>query len=197
LAPQNDIGLISSSFDGRGLEAGLTFNVPLWSDRLSLDAGFAYAALRGDMLMQYASTTNYYVLAPTGQEEILLGPPYAEFSQSTTDPVTGVVRPTAADIQQRQLKVGTYEDNRSTSASVLDAWFNIRARLVAHLDLIVGIRDMRYTNVAAELRPEVTTAAGGVRIIGGELVGVNTQTVTEIKRDVTYEGLYFGLGYSF
>ena len=175
LIPIPDSVSTSSSFEGRGIEAGMDFLVPVLRNDVMLEAGFLLAVLRGDLDTQYRSTTSLYVLSLPNEQPEILGPPYLEFTQSV-DFIDQLVNP-----------IGLRSENRSTSSDVIDAYFGFRWKAWRDLEVFGGFRSTRYGDVAADLRPRNVVVLGGV----------NLEDVQEVDRSVTYEGFYGGVSYRF
>jgi len=197
LTPQTDLAATQSEYRGRGLTGGMDFLVPLWKDRINLEAGFNLAVLRGKSTTSYQSTTHYYVLVEPGGQETLLGPPYDEFGQTFPDPVTGLPRPVAENVDQRSLQLGLSNQSISTDSDVLETYLGLRGRVLDWLEVFIGWRNIHYNNIGMDVRPKVTTAAAGVILEDGRLLGVNIQNVDQQSKSVTYEGFYLGLGFRF
>jgi len=197
LDPSPDTAVMASNFTGRGLEAGMNFKVPLIQKRLTLEGGFSLGLLRGDLDAEYRSQTRYYVLSIQGVDTLLF-PPFPELSQTRENPPgSGIQTPLAADTQQRTLQVGLSPTNLSTSSQVLETSVGLRWHAWKELTFSLGFRSTRYSDVGLDLRPEVNAVPSAVRIVNGQLLGVNLQNFSEIKRSVTYEGVYLGVGYKY
>jgi hypothetical protein len=212
LDPGVDSAGVSSQFDGRGLTAGMQFRIPLVRDRLRLDTGFSFSALRGDMVADYASTTWYYVV-PTILGDVLLQPPYAALGEQIPDPVNPANPPVpfASLVQQRSLQTGLSLQGRSTSASIVELDVELRYRAWRGLEVILGFRQTRYDDVAVDLRKKtgisplgtsdievffVNTSGQTFLLTSPELI-FNVEDETEVDRSVTFEGFYLGVGYTF
>lgn len=197
LTPLPDLGQTDSEYRGRGLTAGMDFLVPLWKDRINLEAGFNLAVLRGKTTANYQSETHYYVLVTAGGDETLLAAPYEEFGQTYPDPVTGLPRPVAENVQQRTLQLGLSTESISTDTDVLETYLGLRGQVLDWLEIIVGWRNIHYNNIGMDLRPKNTTAAAGAVFDDGDLLGVNTQDLDQRSKSATYEGFYLGLGFRY
>jgi len=195
IEPLDDSAESSSSYTGRGLSAGMEFDVPLWKDRIAMEASFSVSALRGKTSVSYRSKTNYYVLSlPEG--ETIVHPPYDEFEELVPND-ENILVPLVNDISQRTLDLGLTKDSISTSSSVIDLYLGFRFRVWKKLDLLVGFRDTQYDDVGLDARPVVVTSPGGPAIEDGEIRGVNLVNLTETSHSATYEGYYFGLRVAF
>ena len=62
-----------------------------------------------------------------------------------------------------------------------------------------GLEDayIHYNNIGMDLRPSVSTAAAGVSFDDRDLLGVNSQTLTQSDKSVGYEGFYLGLSFTY
>ncbi len=182
LTPLPDTALTSSSFNGRGLEGGLYVTVPLTTDKtISVEGGFAMAALRGDIDTVYQSTNSYYLYTDNLGNQTILDPPYDQFD----DVIPGTPPVYVVDsITQETTSIGLKTDRRSASASVLEIELAMRWRFWKTLGVFGGFRSSRYDNVAVELIPAAPT-------------GTNRQGMTEIPHSVTFEGFFFGLTLGF
>jgi hypothetical protein len=199
LIPNADTALMASHYNGRGINAGMDFLIPVFKKKVFIEAGFAISALRGNVDTTYASTTNYFTIRDINDPALLtlLGPPYSDFGETDTA-TDGTVSPRAQRITQRQLKIGLDQNSISTSSSVIEAYLGFRWRAWRTLEAFFGIRDSQYNDIGLDRRPgPVSSALGGVTFVDGEISGVNLGTVEETSHSATYEGLYFGLAYSF
>jgi hypothetical protein len=170
LTPDPDSAVVSSRFEGRGLEGGLALRVPLTTDGdLAIEGSFTLAALRGDIDTEYRSTNSYYELNGT-----ILEPPYDEFSDVAL----------VGQIDQLSTSIGVKTENQSTSASVLSIDLALRWRFFHTLEAFAGFRSARYDDVAVELRPAAP-------------IGTNRQLLSEESRSATYEGFFVGLTVGF
>jgi len=171
LDPLPDETFTESWYIGRGVEAGMDFVAPLWRDRVSLEAGFAGAALRGKTTTQYRSTTHAYLL-----DGFVVGQDLYLFDFFVDD------------IVQADYEIGLKDKSRPQSGSIIEAYFGFRARLTKNLELFGGFRNAHYEGVGLDLKPKeiVVTPAS-----------VNVQDVTETVRSATYEGLYGGVAVRF
>jgi hypothetical protein len=187
LDPLPDQAQVSSKYSGRGLEAGFDVKMPLVKNgRLTFDAGFAIAALRGKIDSDYSAVNYVYTFTdPVSGEESIFPPPY---NFGDTILVGGEPVAIATFVRQEFFVVGLESESRSTTSSVIDLYAGFRGRIWSELEWLAGFRSASYGDVAVELRPKVTSTSDG---------GVNLQDVTEVDRPVGYEGFYFGLAYRF
>lgn len=174
LAPAPDTASIDSSFEGRGVSAGLDVDFHLWQDKLWLETGVSLAVLRGRIKSDYTSNTHMYVLDGSS----IINPPYDDFDDL------------AGRIAESQVPIGLEADSISTTSQVLDASVGLRWRALRWLEVFAGFRDTRYADVGVDLRPKVVTLSPG----SGSTVS-NFQDVTEVDRSVTYEGFFGGVGF--
>jgi len=182
LNPLPDTALVSSEFKGRGLEGGLYVTVPLIANkRLSVEGGFALAALRGDMETDYRSSNAYYVQTDRLGNRTILNPPYTQFDDVLPGPPVVYV---VDSIQQEVLSIGVATEGRSTSASVVEVELGMRWRYWKTFELFGGFRSSRYDDVGVDLRPAGPT-------------GANRQALVEEPRSVTYEGFFVGMTLGF
>jgi len=187
LDPLPDQAQLSSSYKGRGLEAGFDVKMPLVKNgRLTFDAGFALAAMRGKMNSDYRAVNYAYIFRdPVTDEESVFPPPY---NFGDTILVDGQPMVIANFVSQQFFAVGLESESRSTTSSVIDVYAGFRGRIWSELEWLAGFRNTYYGDVAVELRPKVVSMSDG---------GVNLQDVTEVDRFAEYEGFYFGLAYRF
>jgi hypothetical protein len=179
LDPLEDSAVVSSKFDGRGVEGGLEVFVPLIGrNRLRLEGGFTVAALRGDVDSAYRSSNAFYVLTDALGNRTLLNPPYDNFPDILTSP------PPTPTITQEILAIGVETQGRSASASVIEAELGLRWRFWKTFELFGGYRSARYDGVGVDIQVAVPS-------------GTNFQGVTEEGRSVYYEGFFFGLSLGF
>jgi hypothetical protein len=180
LEPLPDVAQLQSKYEGRGVEAGMEFIVPLWKDRLLFEAGFALGVLRGKFSTRYSSFTHLYLqLNENGEIVDTLAPPYSEsFLASDVDLVQQFTFPAALNA-----------DGLSQSGQVLDASLGFRWKAWRGLDLLGGFRDTRYENVALELRPGAANLSASAVF--------NLEDASRIERSVAYEGFYLGVAYTY
>ncbi len=179
LDPLEDSAVVSSQFDGRGVEGGLEVSVPLFSgNRLRLEGGFTVAALRGDVDSAYRSSNAFYVMTDSLGNRTLLNPPYDNFPDILTSP------PPTPTITQELLSVGVETQGRSANASVIEAELGLRWRFWKAFEVFGGYRSARYDGVGVDIRVAAPS-------------GTNFQAVAEEGRSVYYEGFFFGLGLGF
>ena len=178
LIPNADQALVTSRYQGRGIEVGMEFRMPIVPDRFEFETGFAVAALRGKIDATYESTNWAYVFNDDGDADtppVVLTPPYGdEFGDAATSQGATTTRLVA--------------NGRSTVSPAVDMFVGVRGRVWRGLELLLGFRDAYYGDVGVDLRPKVVTSAPG---------GVNVQDVTEVDRSVQYEGGYFSVAFTF
>jgi hypothetical protein len=176
LDPQPDSTLMSSSFNGRGVGAGLEVEMPLWKDKVFLEGGLNIAILRGKTDTEYRSTTWYYAIE--GGE--ILEAPYSEFEQVVDE------LPLIETIVQRSSASALHADRMSSTAHVLEAELGFRWKAYKGLEWFGGFRSTRYTDVGLDLRPKSAPTHPGTAL-----------DVSETDRSATYEGFYTGISYSY
>ncbi len=185
LAPIPDSGSIDSSFEGRGISAGLEVDFHLWQDKLWLETGVSLAVLRGEIKSDYNSTTSAYFVRVDidgdGTPESLIVNPlfYEDFDEF------------ASDVGQATLPIGLEADAIATTSQVVDASVALRWRARRWLEAFVGFRDTRYTDVGVDLRAKVVA----ISIDDFGFPVRNFEDVTEVDRSVTYEGFYGGIAF--
>lgn len=172
LDPRSDTASITSDYIGRGVEAGMEFRIPMWKDRLFLEADFLGASMRGKSTTSYTSTTHYY----TVDGAFLAPSDYDDAWENVPD-----------DIVQQDYLIGLQSQSLPTSSQIFEASLGIRGRVWSTLELFLGFRSAQYQNFGVDLRPKVTFTATGLAV----------QDVEEIDRSATYEGFYTGLSYTF
>jgi len=183
LVPQADVATIESNYSGRGIEAGMDFEVPFLHNRLQLEGGFVFAVLRGDIQTQYQSTTHFYTL----DGEILYWP-YDVFGEVLPPEIPGNPPIPVADFaDQMAFEIALAADNLSATSTILEANIGLRGKIWRGLDVFFGLRSANYDNVGVDYRPKVLVLD----------INSNFQTVEETDRSVTYEGFYLGLSYQF
>jgi hypothetical protein len=183
LVPQPDEASMESKYSGRGIEAGMDFNVPFVRNRLKFEGGFVVAVLRGKIQTEYDSTTWLYTL----DDEILYWP-YDELGETLPPENPGDPGiPVAGLADQEAFSVGLSSQSISATSTVLEANLGLRGTIWRGLDLFGGLRAAYYGDVGADYRPKFLVLD----------VNSNLQTVEEVHRSVSYEGFYVGLSYQF
>ena len=181
--PLSETARITSSYQGRGIEVGMEFNMPIATDRLHFETGFAVAALRGKIDSTYDSTNWVYLLDTDANDPtnspIVLAPPYDELAPDAL--------PDGQSISQGAVTTRLTASGRSTVSPAIDMFVGVRARVWRQLELLLGFRDSYYGDVGVDLRPENVTLGAGL----------NVQDVTEVDRSVQYEGGYFSVAFTF
>jgi hypothetical protein len=188
LVPFPDVVEMESEYEGRGVEAGMDFLVPLWKKKILVEAGFAVAALRGETDSRYTSATHFYARVVNGAIEEVLEPPYTRLEEFVIpgDPNSGLV---INDTVQLTTVFALDANDRSTTSSVIEGYLGFRWKAWKGLDVFGGFRDVYYSDAGIDLRPKTTTVG-----LNG---AINITDVDETKRNVGYEGFYFGVGYSY
>lgn len=162
-----------SKFEGRGVEAGLEARLSLTpGGRVWFETGFAVAGLRGDLDTTYSSVTHLYVL-DNGTDLVPIEPPYVELDDPNLVP----------DISQAAVPFGVKRSG-SMSATVIDAFGEVRWNVWRSIEMFAGFRNLRYADAGADIHPT------GVSISPNGLL--NFQNVSTETRSAIYEGFYFG-----
>lgn len=197
LQPRADTAAQSGTFNGRGLETGMAFKMNLGSSKkVWAEADFSLGVLRGKIDSDYVSTTHRYILRDTGGNFLYeLAPPYDEFEQFD-DPNDPTSSATAERIRQQNLRSGLNVQSDPGASMVLEMSLALRYRVWKNLDLFGGVRQTYYENVGVDLRPRTVAPAGNQVSDGVDLV-VNENDATRDLKSMTYEGLYFGIAYTY
>ena len=173
LDPTPDSGAMTSRFSGRGVEAGFELQFPIVK-RFQVDAGMAFAVLRGLTDVRYASTTHAYAIVDGDTVVRILEPPYSEFEQLDESG-----SPLINTIQQIAFTEGVNSQSLSTDASVLETWIGARWNAWRGLDVFAGFRNTRYADAGMEVR----------RVDGFDF--------EDERVSVDYEGYFLGVGYRY
>jgi hypothetical protein len=189
LDPLPDTAVSLSEYEGRGIEAGLDFEIPFGREKkFAFEGGFSVAALRGTLHTQYESSTSAYILTQTDGPAVYVEAPYDEFilpNPDTVEPDDLYVD----SIQQVSFPVGVQVGSSSHASMIVETYFGFRWRPWKGLSVFAGMRDTRYQNAGEEVRPStVTLSVAGVAAV---------QSVSRTSISPTYEGYYAGLGFLF
>lgn len=187
LDPNTETAIMSSSFTGRGIEAGMDFKFPMLKGKVVFESGLAVAALRGKIGTDYTSLTHFYVFTDPDTGDVLnLTAPYDEFELffQRTD---GSIRPVVDFVTQESLTLGLTNQSLSTSSLVIETYLGVRWNIWRTLEVFLGFRNAQYSDVGLDLRPVGTSVTAGVNL--GQL--------DSTRHSVTYEGFYGGLSYAF
>ncbi|MBD3866542.1 MAG: hypothetical protein IFK94_00305 [Acidobacteria bacterium] len=197
LQPRADTAFQSGTFNGRGLETGMTFKMNLGSSKkVWAEADVSLALLRGKIESEYLSTTHRYILRDTGGNFLYeLAPPYDEF-EDFDNPGEAEPTATAERIRQQNLRTGLNVQSDSGASMVMEMAVSLRWRVWKNLDVFGGIRQSYYENVGVDLRPRSVTPAGNQVTDGVDLV-VNQNDATRDLKSITYEGMFFGIAYTY
>lgn len=184
LTPLPESAQLTSAFDGRGLTGGMEFEVPLWRDRLVVEAAVSLSVLSGSIDTSYRSETHFYTLGGN-----VLDAPYSEFGDFTVDNsgLVPIVTGTATAISQDSFQIGLQGES-SRNSQIFEVSWGGRYKALSFMDIFVGWRTIHYADVAIDTRPR------NVVVIGNT---INTSDVTETDRSATYEGFYGGVGFRF
>jgi hypothetical protein len=188
LIPLPDVVEIKSEYEGRGVEAGMDFLVPLFRDRFTFEAGFAVAALRGETDATYESATHYYARVVNNEVVEVIEPPFTRLEEFVIpgDPNSGKV---IDDTEQLTDIFALKSLDRSSTSMVVEGYLGFRWRAWRTLEVIAGFRDVHYSDAGVDLRPKQVSISSGNQ--------VNIQDVDETSRDVGYEGFYVSVAYSY
>ena len=197
LQSRADTAFQSGTFNGRGLETGMTFKMNLGSSKkVWAEADVSLALLRGKIESDYLSTTHRYILRDTGGNFLYeLVPPYDEFEEFD-DPNDPTSPATAERIRQQNLRTGLNVQSDPGASMVMEMAVSLRWRVWKNLDVFGGIRQSYYENVGVDLRPRSVAPAGNQVTDGVDLV-VNQNDATRDLKSITYEGMFFGIAYTY
>jgi hypothetical protein len=139
LFPVSDEASLSSSWSGRGIEAGFDVTLSIHR-RFWVETGLALSAMRGRAVSRHSSLTWVFVLNDvTGP--VVLEPPFDEFN----DPVL------AKQITQDAVPVAFNEASTVLAASMIEAYLEFRCRAWKGLEAFAGFRNQHYDNVGRDL----------------------------------------------
>ena len=187
LDPQPDRAAVSSDYRGRGLEAGMDFDVSLMKDRIKLETGFTVAVLSGRVDTSYSSSNWVYVFTdPETGEESILAPPYDFSEHLPFPPPDGSI--VGDHTVQERADFRLSANSRSTISPVMDLYLGVRGRIWKGLEVVLGYRSVFYGNVGVDLRPKVASVTPS---------GQNFVDLTETERSAEYDGFYLGVAYTF
>lgn len=197
LQPRADTADQTATYNGRGLETGMAVKMNLGSSKkVWAEADFALGVLRGKIDSSFASVTHRYILRDTGGNFLYeLAPPYDEFGQFD-DPNDPTSPATAERIRQQSLRAGLKVESDPGASMFLEMSVSLRWRAWKNLDVYGGFRQTYYENVGVDLRPRSVSPAGSQVTEGVDLV-VNKNDATRELKSVTYEGLFFGIAYTY
>lgn len=168
LYPLSDHGSVSSSYSGRGLEAGFDVTLRIHR-RFWMETGLAIAAVRGRAVSRHSSLTYVFTETnPLTSEVTVLAPP---FDDAFNDP--------ARVINIRQVAVGGAFNEASTqlASQMIETYLEFRCRAYKGLEVFAGFRNQHYDNVGRDLGLTFDAPA--------------------VERNVGYEGYYAGLAYRY
>jgi len=174
VTPRPDQAQVSSTFEGRGLSAGIDLDYYVWRDKVLVEGGLNFTLLRGNITSTYTSQTHAYFIG-----ENLVNPPYDDFASGGN----------AANVSERTLFAGLHGPSTSASSDVMDFYTGVRWVVFPWFEVFGGFRQTRYTDAGVDLRPKVSTLT--VDDFGTAVLGI--EDVTQVDRSVTYEGFYGGL----
>ena len=174
VTPLPDQAQISSTFEGRGLSAGIDLDYYVWRDKVLVETGLNLTLLRGNTTSYYRSDTHAYFIG-----DDLVNPPYDRFDEGSN----------ASNVSERTLVVGLDGPSTSASSDVMDLYAGVRWVVFPWFEVFGGFRQTRYTDAGVDLRPKVATDT--LDDFGWVVLGL--EDVTQVDRSVTYEGFYGGL----
>ena len=79
---------------------------------------------------------------------------------------------------------------------VMEMALSVRWRIWKNMDIYGGLRQSYYENIGVDLRPRTVAPAGNQVSDGVDLV-VNQNDATRDLKSMTYEGLFFGIAYTY
>jgi hypothetical protein len=193
LIPRPDTAQISSSYEGRGLEAGFDVRFKVWRDKVWFDTGVVMAVLQGTMSTAYRSTTHFYGVVDQSGEIFIVPPPYDSFNECDfqgcfVDSVVQIATP-----------VGVQDQSQSEEGSIIETNLALRYRFWKTAEFVVGYRSASYENVGQDLRT-AEVEVGNQLIFASDgtlLLRLNPVTLERSPRSVEYEGVYFGVAFGF
>lgn len=192
LNPKPDLASIKSEWRGRGLQAGLDVQIPVFRDKVWFETGLAVAVMRGKITTSYNSTTYFYAETSGDQIVRVLEPPYDEFN----DPNQLVT------IEQLAADTGVQNSSEGHSAFALETWIELRWRYFKYGDFFIGFRNIEYNNVGKDLRTDqvatnTTGTVDGTKLDLTRFVRLRPQTLQSTDHSANYEGFYFGLAFRY
>jgi hypothetical protein len=168
LDPDADEATVSSSFSGRGIEAGLDITLPI-RRKLWVNTGFALAAVRGRIVSRHSSLTHVYaIIDPETGDATILAPP---FDDVFNDPAN------AKTLAELALPVAFNQNSQVSSSQLLETYVEFRWNCWNRLEVFAGFRGTRYDNVGRDL-------------------GLSVDAVPT-DRSVGFEGYYAGASYRY
>lgn len=177
LEPSPDRAATRSEFSARGAEAGLEFDVPMWSDRVWLETGFSVAAMRGKVDSTYESRTHFYAFRGGTPDEIY---------QDPNDP---------AFLEDEDLTRGTFQEavdlsisgaGEETGTALVEGFLGFRWRFWRVFEVMGGYR-VTYVDKASEEFKITDIEANR------DLSQFNITGFERVSRSLTLEGYYVGL----
>lgn len=197
LEPKADTSDVSSTFQGRGLEAGLDVQFKVWRDTVWFETGLGLAVLRGEMATSYTSVTHFYGFVENNEVVAVVLPPYELFNLCEIDGC-----PIVDSIAQIATPVGIQDASQSEDANVIETDLALHFKFWKTAEFVAGFRSISYTNVGQELRPgevelETSLVIDDFGLDGSPILRLNAQTLERTAHSVDYEGFYFGLAIRF
>jgi hypothetical protein len=168
LVPLSDEASVSSSYSGRGIEAGFDLVLSIHR-RLWVEAGLAVAAMRGRAVSRHETLTHLYVWTdPSGSGQFLLEPP---FDDAFNDAAF------MKDVDQVRVVGAFNEASTQLASQFIETYVELRCRAWKGLEVFAGFRGQHYDNV-------------------GRDIGLTFDSVAT-ERNVGYEGYYLGAAYRY
>lgn len=182
LDPSADRGASRSEVNVRGIEAGFETEMPIWRDRVRLEAGISAAVLRGRLSTNYESTTHFYAYrGGVGGLPVYVDP---------NDPSAFEDPDIVPQIRQEDVRLGIRSNNESTDASILEGFLGVRWLAWRTLEVVGGFRSTYYDNIAEELVPSSVE-------FDDDLTSFNISGFERRSRSLTLEGYYLGVSYRY
>jgi hypothetical protein len=139
LFPVSDTAAVSSSWSGRGIEAGIDVTLAIHR-RFWMEAGLALAAMRGRAVSRHSSTT-WVFIENTVNGPVVLQAPFVEFEDPTKIPF----------LQQVAVPLAMNESSTVLSSDMIEAYLEFRCRAWKGLEAFAGFRNQHYENVGRDL----------------------------------------------
>ncbi len=204
LDPLADSARLASKFEGRGAEAGLEADFILRPGRLAVETGVTLAVLRGQVDSTFQSITHVYALVEDDTVAGIVEPPFDVFGTLVPGP-GGQPVPFVDSVRQVELIYAVSGVRESVTSQVLETHLGFRWRVWRQLEARFGFRNIRYSDVGLDVRPaevvlETDRRLDDFRLVDGEQVpflrlqGIGLE---QTRHSATYEGYYFGVGYTF
>ncbi len=140
LFPLPDSAALSSSWSGRGLEAGFDLHLAIHR-RFWMEAGLAISAMRGRSVSRHSSNT-WVFEETTVSGPVVLEPPFDDaFSDPNRIP----------NIHQVAVPLAFNEESTVLASDLIEAYLEFRCRAWKGLEAFAGFRNSHYDNVGRDL----------------------------------------------